>query len=128
MKKYIVVADVFKDVTNKHIYKKDHDFPFDDSEISEKRLNELLTANNKMGIILIAEKKLEQYSLKDLKIIASEEKINIENLETESDIIKRIKKERIDKSKVIQKLTEKGIEFDSNSSLKELRDLFKNEK
>ena len=128
IKKYKVACDIFKDLEEDHIYKKGEDFPYDDKEIKEERINALSTINNKMGIILIAEKEIEDYSLEELKEIAESERINIDGLDDEAVIVKKIKNERVGKEKIIAKLKEKEIEFDENSSLEELRKLFKNEK
>lgn len=128
LKKYKVVCDIFKDLEENHIYKKGEDFPYNDLEIREERINELSTINNKMGIVLIAEKELEDYLYDELIEIANSEKINMDNIETKEELIKKINKERNAKFKVIEKLKEKKIEFDENSSLEELKKLFKNEK
>lgn len=128
LKKYKVVCDIFKDLEENHIYKKGEDFPYDDAEIREERINALSTINNKIGIVLIAEKELEDYLYDELVEIAEVEKISQDDIETKDELIERIKKERTAKSKVIKKLKEKEIEFDENSSLEELRKLFKNEK
>lgn len=128
MKKYKVVFDIFKDLEENHIYKKGEDFPFDDKVIEEDRINSLSTTNNKMGVVLIAEKQLEDYLFDELLEIAESEKINVENIETSSELIKRITKERIAKNKLIKQLKEKEMKFDENSSLEELRKLFENDK
>lgn len=46
----------FKDLEdNNHIYKIDDKFPFDDKEISKKRIKELSSTKNKIGKRLIEE-------------------------------------------------------------------------
>ena len=122
IKKYKVACDIFKDLDDGHIYEKGKDFPYDNREIPEERINMLTSVNNKMGVVLIVEKELE------LLEIAASEKINTENIKTKDELIKIINKERKAKIKIIEKLKEKEIEFDENSSLEELRNLFKDAK
>lgn len=52
---YKVIYDEFYDMKDKtkHVYKKDDIFPFDGRNISQKRITELTTANNKIGVPLI---------------------------------------------------------------------------
>lgn len=54
---YIVIYDEFYDMKDKtkHVYKKGDIFPFDNRKISQKRIEELSTENNKIGIPLIEE-------------------------------------------------------------------------
>lgn len=57
---YKVIYDKFYDMKDKtkHVYKKGDKFPFDDRKISAKRIEELSTSNNKIGVPLI--KKIEE--------------------------------------------------------------------
>lgn len=54
---YRVIYDEFYDMKDKskHVYKKGDVFPFDDRKISQKRIEELSTENNKIGVPLIEE-------------------------------------------------------------------------
>lgn len=126
MKKYKVICDIFKDLEENHIYKKGEDFPYNDVEISEERINSLATTNNKIGAVLITEKELSDYSYEKLIEIAESEKISVDNIETKEELIERITKERKAKNGIIKKLKEKEIEFDENSSLEELKTIIKN--
>lgn len=128
IKKYKVACDIFKDLDDGHIYEKGKDFPYDNREIPEERINMLTSVNNKMGVVLVVEKELEDYFFEELLEIAGSEKINTENIKTKDELIKIISKERKARIKIIEKLKEKEIEFDENSSLEELRNLFKDAK
>ncbi len=57
---YIVTYEEFYDMKDKtkHVYKKGDIFPFDGRKISAKRIEELTTKNNKIGVPLI--KKVEE--------------------------------------------------------------------
>lgn len=54
---YKVIYDKFYDMKDKtkHVYQKGDIFPFDDRKISVKRIEELSTKNNKIGVPLIEE-------------------------------------------------------------------------
>lgn len=54
---YRVIYDEFYDMKDetKHVYKKGDIFPFDNRTISQKRIKELSTENNKIGVPLIEE-------------------------------------------------------------------------
>ena len=51
------VVKMFVDLQDGHTYEKGSKYPHDGRDISEKRLSELLTRNNKRGIPLIVEVK-----------------------------------------------------------------------
>ena len=57
---YKVIYDEFYDMKDetKHVYHKGDIFPFDNRKISPKRIEELSTANNKIGVPLI--RKIEE--------------------------------------------------------------------
>lgn len=54
---YRVIYDEFYDMKDKskHVYKKGDVFPFDERKIFQKRIEELSTENNKIGVPLIEE-------------------------------------------------------------------------
>lgn len=56
---YKVIYNEFYDMKDKtkHVYHRDDIFPFDDRKISAKRIEELSTENNKIGVPLIKEVK-----------------------------------------------------------------------
>jgi len=43
----------FRDLTDNHVYEIGDKFPFDDREIEEKRIKELLNPKNKLGYAVI---------------------------------------------------------------------------
>lgn len=96
---YKVCYDIWRDLESKHIYHKndifpyDYKFPFDNSEISEKRISELSSNENKIGKILIKARTLNDLDINELKEYATY--LKIENVDTlnEKDLLKFIKKQ-----------------------------------
>ena len=75
----------FKDREDKHIYDiKGERFPFDGREISEERIIELSTANNKIGRVLI--KKEKEYSEMTVKELLK--RCKKMGIETTNDMLK----------------------------------------
>lgn len=55
MKKYISVR-LWRDLTDKHLYREGDLFPFDGREVPEARLTELETGRNRAGLAMIQRK------------------------------------------------------------------------
>lgn len=115
-----IVKENFKDETNNHIYKKDDIFPFEESVITDERINELSTIKNKIGKILIEES--DYKNLTENQLIAYSKLLNIDisNL-----IVSKIVE--MEDSKKLEELKKTAInmkvEFDENVSIEELEKL-----
>lgn len=126
MKKYTVITDIFKDAESNHIYVKGNDFPFDDSVITDERLVSLSSKNNKIGKVLIKEKKFNDFSFEDLKEIATIENINIDIEETIETLRDKIIENNKSKTRVRKELAKKDIPFDETDTLIQLEEKLNN--
>lgn len=125
---YIVCYEKgFKDLTNNHIYQKEDLFPFDNSELDQNRIKELITTNNKIGKKLIRPRLLSDCTDEELEEIAKTLQIKVESMDRE-DIIQDIGNSLQELRKIKKNLQLKKIPFEDNASLEELKGLLENAK
>ena len=132
---YKVIYEEFRDLEdqNEHVYSKGDEFPYDKREISENRLEELSTNNNKIGVVLIEliENKSEDNDLSkkkslELKEIANGLGVSFEPTVLKADLIELIKLEyeKIAKFEEIRKIAiNLGIDLSENLTIEEIEKL-----
>ncbi|MDE6141650.1 MAG: hypothetical protein K2G03_03510, partial [Bacilli bacterium] len=95
MEKYIVCYPQFRDAEDKHVYSINEDYPHKDRDIntiSKKRIESLMSTNNKIGKQLIRVKELEEYTLEELQEYCSSNEIEIDDKTSKDEILEIINK------------------------------------
>lgn len=125
LKMYIVI-DNFNDLEdNRHKYVVDDIYPYEKRDVSQERIEELSTVNNKLKRALIKEVSLDEMSVEQLVSYAKREKIDLvqvilDELKQDTDNNDDSLKELEHLRKIAKKMK---IEFSDETGIEELKEL-----
>lgn len=121
-----IVIDNFNDLEdNRHKYVVDDIYPYEKRDVSQERIEELSTVNNKLKRALIKEVSLDEMSVEQLVSYAKREKIDLvqvilDELKQDTDNNDDSLKELEHLRKIAKKMK---IEFSDETGIEELKEL-----